>query len=228
LRASAGRIRYCGLSVPARAVGGDYYDFFLLSRHRLGIVVGDACDKGIPAALFISLTNSLVHIEAPRNPSPEATPQLVNHQLMEMSHSGLFVTLLYGILDASGRFDYCRAGHPRPIVLDNNHQIVETISNSGMPLCIDEQIVLDTQSVIIPDGGLMVVYSDGLSEALDAMDKQFGVERLHHEQCRKCRQPAAKICSSLLERVREFMGELPPSDDFTAIVVKRLAGRTTP
>jgi sigma-B regulation protein RsbU (phosphoserine phosphatase) len=217
-----------GLSVPARAVGGDYYDFILLSRHRLGLVVGDACDKGIPAALLISLTNSLVHIEAPRNPSPEATLQLVNHHLVEMSHSGMFVTLLYGILDASGRFDYCRAGHPHPLVLDDQHQIVDTISSPGMPLGIDDDIMLDTQSVIIPNGGLMVVYSDGLSEALDAMDEQFGVERLHNELGKISKQPAAQICASLLERVREFMGEIPPSDDFTVIVAKRLAGRSTP
>jgi sigma-B regulation protein RsbU (phosphoserine phosphatase) len=131
-------------------------------------VVGDACDKGIPAALFINLTNSLVHIEAPRNPSPEAALQLVNRHLLEMSHSGMFVTLLYGILDISGRFDYCRAGHPYPLVLDENCQEIETSSNPGMALGIIEDIELDAQAVTIPPGGLMVIYSDGLSEATGA------------------------------------------------------------
>jgi sigma-B regulation protein RsbU (phosphoserine phosphatase) len=141
------------LTIPARAVGGDYYDFIPIDKRRFGLVVGDACDKGIPAALFINLTNSLVHIEAPRNPSPEAALQLVNHHLVEMSHSGMFVTLLYGILDISGRFDYCRAGHPHPLVLDENCRLIETSSNPGMALGIMENIELDAQSVAIPPGG---------------------------------------------------------------------------
>jgi sigma-B regulation protein RsbU (phosphoserine phosphatase) len=209
------------LTIPARAVGGDYYDFISINKHRFGLVVGDACDKGIPAALFINLTNSLVHIEAPRNPSPEATLQLVNHHLIEMSHSGMFVTLLYGILDISGRFDYCRAGHPHPLVLDNNLQIIETISSPGMALGIEDDIELDAQTVVIPTGGLLIIYSDGLSEALDAVDNQFGVERLVKEMPAIGHLPAAQICSQLWKQVQEFVGEQPQSDDFTVIVIKR-------
>ena len=89
---------------------------------------------------FINLTKSLVHIEAARNPSPEATLQKVNRQLLEMSHSGMFVTLLYGILDASGRFDYCRAGHPYPLVLNENLRLVENTTSSGMPLGITHHL----------------------------------------------------------------------------------------
>ena len=209
------------LTIPARAVGGDYYDFISINKHRFGLVVGDACDKGIPAALFINLTNSLVHIEAPRNPSPEATLQLVNHHLIEMSHSGMFVTMLYGILDISGRFDYCRAGHPHPLVLDNNLQIIETISCPGMALGIEDNIELDAQTVEIPIGGLLIIYSDGLSEALDAMDNQFSVERLVKEMPAIGHLPAAQICSQLWKQVQEFVGEQPQSDDFTVIVIKR-------
>jgi sigma-B regulation protein RsbU (phosphoserine phosphatase) len=209
------------LSVPARAVGGDYYDFIPIDPRRFGLVVGDACDKGIPAALFINLTNSLVHIEAPRNPSPEATLHLVNRHLLEMSHSGMFVTLLYGILDISGRFDYCRAGHPYPLVLDEELHIIETISSSGMPLGIMEDIELDAQTVTIPPGGLIVIYSDGLSEALDASEGQFGTERLVKELTSISHLQAAQICAQLWKRVQEFVGEQPQSDDFTAIVIKR-------
>jgi sigma-B regulation protein RsbU (phosphoserine phosphatase) len=211
------------LTIPARAVGGDYYDFIPINRHRFGLVIGDACDKGIPAALFINLTNSLVHIEAPRNPSPEACLQLVNHHLIEMSHSGMFVTLLYGILDISGRFDYCRAGHPHPVVLDQHMQVVEAVSSPGMPLGIDENIVLDAQTVVIPLGGLIVIYSDGLSEALDSSDNQFGVERLLKALPAISSLPASQICSLIWKEVQEFVGEQPQSDDFTIIVIRRLA-----
>lgn len=210
------------LTIPARTVGGDYYDFIPINRHRFGLVLGDACDKGIPAALFINLTNSLVHIEAPRNPSPEATLQLVNRHLLEMSHSGMFVTLLYGILDVAGRFDYCRAGHPRPLVLDEKQHLIETPSSSGMPLGITDEIELDAQSVTIPPGGLIVVYSDGLSEALDAADNQFGIERLARKLPSISYLPAAQVCDRLWKCVQEFVGDQPQSDDFTVIVIKRV------
>jgi sigma-B regulation protein RsbU (phosphoserine phosphatase) len=209
------------MTVPAREVGGDYYDFIPINRHRFGLVVGDACDKGIPAALLINLANSLVHIEAPRNPSPEATLQLVNHHLLEISHSVKFVTLLYGILDISGRFDYCRAGHPRPLVLDENMRLIEIASSSGMPLGITEEIELDAQTVTIPRGGLVVIYSDGLSEAEDAKNNQFGVERLAYELPTVSHLPAAQVCAHLWRRVQEFGGGQPQSDDFTVIVIKR-------
>lgn len=208
------------LTVPAREVGGDYYDFIPINQHRFGLVIGDACDKGIPAALYINITNSLVHIEAPRNPSPEATLQLVNHHLLAMSRSGMFVTLLYGILDVSGRFDYCRAGHPYPVVLDEHLRLVETASKTGMPLGITEQIELDAQTVTIPPGGLMVIYSDGLSEAQDVHDNQYGAERLVIELPAVSHLPAAQVCAHLWKQVQEFVGGQPQADDFSVIVIK--------
>jgi sigma-B regulation protein RsbU (phosphoserine phosphatase) len=209
------------LTVPAHEVGGDYYDFIPINSHRFGLVLGDACDKGIPAALYINLTNSMVHIEASRNPSPEATLQLVNHHLIGMSHARMFVTLLYGILDISGRFDYCRAGHPYPLVLDSRNVQVETPYSLGMPLGIDDDIVLDPQTLVIPAGGLLVIYSDGLSEALDIADNQFGVERLLNGLPGIAHLPATQICSQLWKQVQEFIGQASQSDDFTVIVIKR-------
>lgn len=209
------------ISIPAREVGGDYFDYIPINRHRFGLVIGDACDKGIPAALFINLTNALVHIEAKRNPSPEATLQLVNQHLIEMSHSGMFVTLLYGILDISGRFDYCRAGHPQPMVLDDKQQLVETTSRTGMPLGIVNEIELDAQTVFIPPGGLLVIYSDGLSEAMDKNENQFGIEHIASELPTIGQMPAKEICAGLWKSVQNFMGDQPQSDDFTVIVIKR-------
>ncbi len=216
-----GDFEIAALSKPAREVGGDYYDFVSLGGDRVGLVVGDACDKGIPAALFINLANSLVHIEAPRNPTPEATLRLVNRHLLEMNRSGMFVTLFYGILDISGQFDYCRAGHPFPLVLDESGRLIETGLDHGMPLGILEEIPLDARLVTIPPGGLAVVYSDGLSEALDASGNQFGVERLAAALPTIRHLPAEQVCDRLLSLVQEFSGEEPQSDDFTVIVIKR-------
>jgi len=209
------------LTVPAREVGGDYYDFIPIDHHRFGLVIGDACDKGIPAALYINITNSLMHIEAPRNPSPEATLQLVNHHLQGMSRSGMFVTLLYGILDVSGHFDYCRAGHPYPLVLDGHLKQIQIESRTGVPLGILEEVTLDAQSIIIPPGGVMVIYSDGLTEAQDVHGHQFGAFRLAQELPTVCHLPAEQICARLLEQIKVFCGDLPQADDFSVIVIKR-------
>ncbi len=209
------------LTKPAREVGGDYYDFISLDEDRIGLVVGDACDKGIPAALFINLANSLVHVEARRNPSPAATLRLVNRHLLEMNRSGMFVTLLYGVLDIFGRFDYCRAGHPYPLVLDENQRLIETGAHQGMALGLLEEIQLDAHSVTIPPGGLAVVYSDGLSEAMDSAGNQFGVERLAAALPSICHLPAEQVCTSLWNRVQAFSGDEPQTDDFTVVVIKR-------
>lgn len=209
------------LTIPARAVGGDYYDFIRLDSNRLGFVVGDACDKGIPAALLISLTNSLVHVEAPRSPSPETALRLVNHHLVDMNGSGMFVTLLYGILHTSGMFDYCRAGHPHPLVLDGNQHLIETGSGSGMPLGIMDELQLDSRWVIIPPGGIAVMYSDGLSEAADLTGNEFGQQGLIATLPTISHLPAAEICAKLWERVHSFWSDQPQPDDFTVVVIKR-------
>lgn len=209
------------LTIPARAVGGDYYDFIPLDDQQMGFVVGDACDKGIPAALLISLTNSLVHVEAPRNPTPEAALRLVNHHLVEMNGSGMFVTLLYGVLDPSGQFDYCRAGHPHPLILDANHVPIETGTGAGMPLGILEEIRLDARSVRIPPGGMAVLYSDGLSEAADPDGNEFGLGGLIQALPGISHLPAVEVCADLWKRVQSYCGDQPQPDDFTVVVIKR-------
>jgi phosphoserine phosphatase RsbU/P len=211
------------LTYPAKAVGGDYYDFFSLDDGRIGIVVGDACDKGVPAALFINLTNSLVRVEARRSASPEAALRMVNQHLLEMNRADMFASLLYGVLDASGRFDYCRAGHPYPVGLDENQKPLEINRSSGMPLGFIEEADLDEQTLVIPTGGLLVLFSDGLSEALDTEDREFSEQRLVELLPALSRLPAAEICASIWSLVGDFAGDAPQSDDFTVVVIKREA-----
>lgn len=209
------------LSMPARAVGGDYYDAFSLDGGRVGLVVGDACDKGVPAALFINLTDSLVRVEAPYRTSPEETLRQVNRHLIEMNRSGMFASLLYGVLNVEGHFDYCRAGHPYPLVMDADGRLLQTGTGRGMALGIQEEIMLDARSVTIPRGGLALVYSDGLSEAMDAHQKPFGEERLPVDLAAIRHLPAADICARLWNLVKEFGSGQPQSDDFTVLVIKR-------
>jgi sigma-B regulation protein RsbU (phosphoserine phosphatase) len=108
-------------------------------------------------------------------------------------------------------------------LLDENNRMVGISSSSGMPLGILEEIKLDAQTLSIPPGGLVVIYSDGLSEAMDAHDHQFGVERLANELPAVSHLTAAQVCSYLWSRVQEFGGDRPQADDFTVIVIKRSA-----
>src|SRR5512136_2386394 len=120
------------LMVPARAVGGDFYAFIELDENRVGIAVGDVSDKGVPAALFMALTFSLINTEARRCSSPRELLSTVNQYLLSMNESGMFVTVLYGIFDRLTReFQYTRAGHDRPIVLDANGQLIELVVEPG-------------------------------------------------------------------------------------------------
>lgn len=226
-----------GLTYPAQAVGGDYFDIIPLKGNRFGLMISDVCDKGIPAALFANLVYSLMHVEAPRNPTPEATLRVVNRHLCGMNRAGMFVSMLYGTIMASGLFDYCRAGHPHPLVLDENLCPVEIQPGAremgggsldkgkppgvGIPLGIMEEVMLDVRSVIIPPGGLAVIYSDGLSEAMNASGGEFGTERLAAELPALSHLPAEQVCAGLWKLVQEFSGGLPQSDDFTVVVIKR-------
>jgi sigma-B regulation protein RsbU (phosphoserine phosphatase) len=120
------------LMIPARAVGGDFYAFIDLDENRVGIAVGDVSDKGVPAALFMALTFSLIHTEARRSSSPRDVLSTVNQYLLSMNESGMFVTVLYGILDRLTReFWYARAGHDQPIVLDADGHLLEFALGRG-------------------------------------------------------------------------------------------------
>lgn len=206
---------------PARAVGGDFYDFIPLGRDRLGIVVGDVSDKGVPAALFMALSYSLMRAEAGRRASPASTLRAVNRLLLDINSSGMFVTLLYGVLDCtSGRFAYARAGHPVPLVLDDQGQPVEIPCGPGQPLGLFEAPLLDERELDLPSGGLALVFTDGLSEATDTWEEDFGLE------CLRCAMPgglqltAQGVCDRLWEEVEVRCGPLAQQDDFTVVAIR--------
>ena len=209
------------LMIPARAVGGDFYDFIPLDQDRLGIVVGDVSDKGTPSALFMALSYSLVRAEAHRNSSPGETLQAVNRLLMEMNTSGMFVTVLYGVLDtARGEFSFARAGHPLPIVLDRNGEQVVLGNQLGQVLGLFDDPQLDQQRVIIPKGGVMLVFSDGLSEATNPSGEDFSGGRLTKALDGLTNQPAQALCESLWDATMAFCLPASQQDDFTLVCVK--------
>ncbi|PKN92283.1 MAG: hypothetical protein CVU44_14170 [Chloroflexi bacterium HGW-Chloroflexi-6] len=208
--------------IPARAVGGDFFDFIPLKKQRLALVVGDVSDKGLPAALFMALTFSLLRAEAARTADARQVLINVNRDLLKMNTLGMFVSLLYCVLDLrTGEMECTRAGHPQPIVLDSLGRQRPINLQEGQALGVLENFALDQQEIIIPQGGLVLLYSDGLSEACDTRGKEFGTERILQELLSHRHKNAKNLCAQLWNAVEQYSAPIPHQDDFTTIVIKR-------
>jgi phosphoserine phosphatase RsbU/P len=210
------------LMIPARAVGGDFYTFFKLPKNQLGIVVGDVSDKGVPAALFMALTYSLIRAEAVRTGSPVQAVQVVNQHLLQMNSSSMFVTLVYGILDCvSGEFRFARAGHPSPYLLDGEGQLIQVPSGFSQAVGLFDDPSFDEQCIQLPPGGTILLYSDGVTETMDHQGVEFGLDHLYQSMAGNRTQTAQEICGQLWKDVQSHGGDLPQQDDFTTVIVKR-------
>jgi serine phosphatase RsbU (regulator of sigma subunit) len=210
------------LMIPARAVGGDFYTYFKMGRDRMGLVVGDVSDKGVPAALFMALSYSLIRAEAIRTKSPVKALRKVNHHLLQMNSSSMFVTLVYGILDFnSGDFHFARAGHPSPYLLDGEGQSVEVPISSGQALGIFGDLPIDEQTIHLPPGGTLLLYSDGISETMDTQGTDFGLDSIYKTMSANRLKSAQEICEQLWQDVNAFGGDSPQQDDFTTFIIKR-------
>jgi phosphoserine phosphatase RsbU/P len=215
------------LMVPARSVGGDFFTYFKLGRDRLGLVVGDVSDKGVPAALFMALAYSLVRVEAARTKSPVQVFRQVNRHLLQMNASKMFVTLVYGILDcSSGDFHFARAGHPSPYLLDEEGRFVEVPVSSGQPLGLFDNLPIDEQQIHLPPGGTLLLYTDGVSETKDIYGSDFAPDALYQSMAANRTRPAGEICEQIWLDVQAHGQGLPQQDDFTALVVKRQVDET--
>ncbi len=215
------------MMIPARRVGGDFYTFFKIGKNQLGIVVGDVSDKGVPAALFMALSYSLIRAEAARTNSPVQALRKVNYHLLQMNSSNMFVTLVYGILDyESGEFHFARAAHPTPFMLDSRGKTVEIPVGPGQPLGLFDDLPIDEHLIQLPPGGILLLYSDGVNETADLQGREFGTSNVAKtiSECRK--KPAQEICGQLWHDVQAYGEGFPQQDDFTTVVVKRAAGKS--
>lgn len=206
--------------VPAQLVGGDFFDFIPLGPETIGLVVADVCGKGVAAALHMALTRSLLRAEAGRAETARAALQSVNRHLLDMSDAGMFVTVLYGVLDRATRaFDYVRAGHDLPLVFDARGEVIVPGFGHGQPLGIIPDPALDEQTVTLPPGGMLVLYTDGVTEAMDAGRTLFGMERLHAAVRARPFASAHVLCDHLLQTVTTWRGTAPQHDDVTLVAV---------
>lgn len=210
--------------VPARSVGGDFYDFVPLPRNRVAITIGDVTDKGVPAAIFMAQVHALLRAEANKGASPRRALSNANRHLLDMNARGLFATVLYGILDGnSGEFSYARAGHDLPLMINLNGAAVLAPINPGQPLGIFPKPELDEQVLNIPEGRMLLLYTDGVTDERDPQGNLFGGERLKQAASQISCENAQQACDALWEIMLEYQNGTPQDDDITMIAVRASA-----
>lgn len=207
--------------LPARAVGGDLFDFVKLDDQRTGILIGDVSDKGVPAALFMALTRSLFRAEASLDLTPVEVIRMVNRHLLDMNEAGMFVTLLYGILNQeTGEFHYARAGHEIPLVIQKDAQIYEPPYDNGQMIGVFYDPDLDEQSLFVQPGGVILLITDGVTDASGSKSDYFGHERLIASLRAHYDHSAQQICEQILQDILDFQGPNPQIDDITLVTIK--------
>ena len=206
---------------PAREVGGDFYDFHLLSEGRLGVVVGDATGKGVPAALVMSTICGMLQLAARAldSPSPGEVLAQVNETLVARIPSNMFVTCFYAVLDPrSGSLRYANAGHDLPYVRRSSD--AEELRARGMPLGLMPQMGYEEKEIVLEGGEDVLFYSDGLVEAHDPKREMFGFPRLKALIAEHAEE--GSLGDFLMEELYTFVGEgWEQEDDITLLTLKR-------
>ena len=210
------------LIMPARSVGGDLYDFIPLAKGRIGVAVGDVSDKGVPAAIFMALTRSLLRAEATRVASPRRALERVNQLLLDMNDEGMFVTLLYGILDAQqGTFAYARAGHELPLLFDPDGSARLVEQGPGAPLGLFDNVVLDEQVVAVSQGSTFLLYTDGATDITGPEGMLFGPDRLQVlAQAALSGQTAQAFCDKIWHGLTTYQGASSQDDDVALVGIR--------
>jgi tetratricopeptide (TPR) repeat protein len=212
---------------PARETSGDFYDFIPLPNGHLGIVVADVADKGAGAALYMALSRTLIRTYASEYSSqPELTLRAANERILTETHTDMFVTVFYGVLDPqSGTLLYCNAGHNPPYLLKSEGHL--PLGRTGLPLGIFEDSTWDQGTAEIAPGDALVLYTDGVTDAQTADRSLFGQERLL-EVIQGFRGPLAtstadaqEMGEAVLAAMHRFVGDAPQFDDLTLMVVAR-------
>jgi sigma-B regulation protein RsbU (phosphoserine phosphatase) len=213
-----------GRVVPARMVGGDTFDYRALGQGRLGIAIADVSGKGVPASLLMAnVQASLRAFCNGRGPIRDAI-RLVNESLTRNAPRGKFITLFYGEIDSdAGRLSYINAGHNYPMLLRGGGR-VEELREGGTPLGIFENADFEQGEVEFRQGESLLLYSDGLSEAMDPSGLEFGEDRLRELWGKHGAGPPREVIDLMLEQIAAFRGSASQSDDMTVVVVGAPAG----
>jgi serine phosphatase RsbU (regulator of sigma subunit) len=212
---------------PARTVSGDYYDFIALDGGQLGLVIADVSDKGMPAAVFMALTRSTIRATVSQLASPAEAIAEANRLICADSADGMFVTLFYARLEpASGVLTYVNAGHNPPLLCRAGDRggagVLEELRPTGMALGIVEDFPFEQRPLELQPGDSILLYTDGVPDASNEDQEQFGMERLRRVILEQGIAPVADMVSSLEYAIAELTGGATQFDDIAILAMKRL------
>ncbi len=211
--------------IPAQETSGDFFDTIILPQGRLGLVIADVVDKGVGAALFMALSSTLLRTYAADYPDqPELVLDAVNQHILKDTNAKQFVTVFYGILDPStGKLVYGNAGHCPPLLLKSqNGEVFQSLLRTGVPLGIFEDAKWEQGIAEISPGDMLVLYTDGISEALNVEEAFFGRDRLLRAAQSKMGGSVDEIKRSIITDVYQFVGEEPLIDDIALVIAARM------
>ena len=215
-----------GINVPARQVSGDYFDYIKVDEQRLGVAIADVSGKGVPASLIMAICRSVLRSQSANNTSPADVLRQVNRQLYPDIKEDMFISMAYVILDlANNHVTLSRAGHDAPLLYKRSTQTVTPLKPRGMALGIDSGSVFDRLStdfdVSLERDDCLVLYTDGVTEALDSEGYEFGLERTIQSVRASAKLGASGIITRVIDDVRNFSGSQPQNDDITMIAIHK-------
>src|SRR5438874_1598348 len=215
-----------GINVPARQVSGDYFDYIRVDDERLGVAIADVSGKGVPASLIMAICRSVLRTEAARNPSPADVLRKVNRQLYPDIKEDMFISMAYLILNhQSDGITLARGGHDAPLLYKRQAQTVTPVKSPGMVVGIGSGNVFDrlTSDFALPleRDDCLVLYTDGVTEALNGEGEEFGVDRMAQSVRASATGGAPAIVKRVIEDVRNFAGSHPQNDDITLIAIRK-------
>jgi sigma-B regulation protein RsbU (phosphoserine phosphatase) len=215
-----------GINVPARQVSGDYFDYIKVDEERLGVAIADVSGKGVPASLIMAICRSVLRSQAAQNPSPADVLRKVNRQLYPDIKEDMFISMAYLILDhVRNGVTLARAGHDAPLLYKRASQTVTPLKPPGMVVGIDSGNVFDRITgdfpVTLERNDCLVLYTDGVTEALDTDGNEFGVERTIQSVRASADNGAQAIIARLIDDLRNFVGSHPQNDDITLIAIRK-------
>jgi sigma-B regulation protein RsbU (phosphoserine phosphatase) len=213
-----------GRVIPARQVGGDYFDYFSLAPGRFAVLIADVSGKGVPAALLVSTVQGTLRAFSDGVRSPAGVIREVNRAVTRHAGSGRFVTLCYAEIDtAARRMRYVNAGHNYPLLRRGNGTI-ELLDTGGIPLGLFADAEYQEAELAFGPADALLLYSDGITEAVDLFHTEFGDDRLRASWTAHAEDPPGEYLARLMQEVAEFRGSAPQSDDMTATIVGRRFG----
>lgn len=208
--------------LAAKDVGGDFYDFFQIDDHRIGFTIADVSGKGVPAAIFMAVSRTLIKSTGLRGMPSNECIKTVNDMLCGESVDSMFVTVFYGIYDLkTGVIDFTNAGHNPPYILHANGTVEMLKSSCNLVLGAVEDLSFRNDSMQLESGDAIVMYTDGVTEAENKVHEQFGESRLEAELAGLQDVSSKQIVDTVNAKVKEFADGAAQSDDVTQLVIRR-------